>query len=65
MERLRKAGIIASVIAAAWGMSAGLDTHNLLLWAVSVIWLAIVGLAQLWQPENKKRRRGNYDAKHE
>ena len=65
MGRLRKVAIFASVIAASVGMSAGLDTQNLPLWAISVMWLTIVGIAQVYEPENKKRHGSDRDAKHD
>lgn len=64
MEKIRITAIIISVIAAAVGMSIGLDTQNILLWALSTFWLGMISLAQLCTPE-KKRRRGNCDAKHD
>lgn len=58
---IRKILIFASTAAAAWLSSYGHDAQQMHLWAIGLIWIAIVMLAQLWPAEKKKRHRRNGD----
>lgn len=61
MNSIRKTLIFASVAAAMWLLSYGLDTKNLILWEIGSMWIAIVMLAQLWPTKKKKRHRKSSD----
>lgn len=61
MNSIRKTLIFVSAAAAAWLASYGHDTQQMHLWAIGLIWIAIVMLAQLWPPEKKKRHRKSSD----
>ena len=53
--------IFVSAAAAAWLASYGHDTQQMELWAIGMLWIAIVMLAQLWTPAKKKRHRKSSD----
>lgn len=56
---IRKVIIFASVAAAVWVGSYGLDVRNMILWAGSALWISIVILAQLWPIKKKRHRKSN------
>lgn len=58
---IRKIMIFVSVMAAALLASYGHDTQQMDLWAIGMLWIATVMLAQLWTPAKKKRHRKSSD----
>ena len=61
MNKLKIAYVFVSVAAAVLLASYGHDTQQMELWAIGMLWIAIVMLAQLWTPAKKKRHRRNGD----
>ena len=61
MNKFRIACIFASIVAAAAVASYGHDTKHMGLWAIGMLWISAVMLAQLWPAKKKKRHRRNGD----